>query len=66
MKIEDGNLASHTIESWFKFAQQWWEFTDGYSGLTEYSTLEERKEDILLVEFSKKLIINQFENHEMV
>ena len=56
MKSHDGDIASHTLESWFKFAQAFWEFTDGYTGLTDYSTLEERKEDILLVEFSNKLI----------
>jgi hypothetical protein len=31
-------------------------------GLTEYSTLEERKEDILLFEFTKKLIADNFED----
>ena len=66
MKSHDGDIASHTLESWFKFAQAFWEFTDGYTGLTDYSTLEERKEDILLVEFSNKLIYNHFEEPESV
>jgi hypothetical protein len=48
------DTASYTLESWFEFAQKFWEFTDGYVGLTEYSTLEERNEDILLFEFTKK------------
>jgi hypothetical protein len=34
------DIASYTLESWFKFAEKFWEFTDGYSGLTEYSTLK--------------------------
>jgi hypothetical protein len=56
------DTASYTLESWFQFAQKFWEFTDGYVGLTEYSTLEERKEDILLFEFTKKLIAENFED----
>jgi hypothetical protein len=60
------NTASFTLETWFLFAQKFWEFTDGYVGLTEYSTLEERKEDILLFEFTKKLIKDNFENPLMV
>jgi hypothetical protein len=63
---DEGHIASYTLESWFKFAQAFWEFTDGYSGLTEYSTLEERKEDILLVEFTKKLISKHFEDASMI
>jgi hypothetical protein len=35
-------------------------------GLTEYSTLEERNEDILLFEFTKKLIDDNFEDLIMV
>jgi hypothetical protein len=60
------DIASYTLESWFQFAQKFWEFTDGYVGLTEYSTLEERKEDILLFEFTKKLIADNFEDPQMV
>jgi hypothetical protein len=60
------DTASYTLESWFQFAQKFWEFTDGYAGLTEYSTLEERKEDILLCEFTKKLITENFEEPFMV
>jgi hypothetical protein len=56
------NTASFTLETWFHFAQKFWDFTDGYVGLTEYSTLEERNEDILLFEFTKKLIAENFEN----
>jgi hypothetical protein len=59
-------IASYTLETWFKFAQSFWEFTDGYVGLTEYSTLEERNEDILLFEFTKKLIADNFEDPLMV
>ena len=58
--------ASYNLESWFQFAQKFWEFTDRYSGLTEYSTLEERKEDILVFEFIKKLIAENFEDPLMV
>ena len=56
------DIAFFTLESWFKFAQGFWEFTDGYSGLTDYSTLEERKEDITLGEFIKQLISDHFED----
>ena len=35
-------------------------------GLTEYTTLEERKEDILLFDFTKKLIAENFEDSQMV
>jgi hypothetical protein len=59
-------IASYTLETWFQFAQKFWEFTDGYVGLTEYSTLEERNEDILLFEFTKKLIADNFEDPQMV
>jgi hypothetical protein len=58
--------ASYSLESWFQFAQKFWEFTDGYVGLTEYSTLEEREEDILLFDFTKKLIAENFEEPLMV
>jgi hypothetical protein len=60
------DTASYTLESWFQFAQKFWEFTDGYAGLTEYSTLEERNEDILLFEFTKKLISENFEDPLMI
>jgi hypothetical protein len=56
------DTASYTLESWFQFAQKFWEFTDGYVGLTEYSNLEERNEDILLFEFTKKSIADNFED----
>lgn len=58
----DEYIASYTLESWFQFAQRFWEFTDGYVGLTFYSTLKERKKDILLLEFTKKLIAENFED----
>ena len=45
------DIASYTLESKFKFALGFWEFTDGYSGLTDYNTFEERKEDISLHEY---------------
>jgi hypothetical protein len=61
-----GEIASYTLESWFKFAQEFWKFTDSYVGLTEYSTLEERKEDILLFEFTKKLIADNFEDPQKI
>ena len=60
------DTASYTLESWFQFAQKFWEFTDGYVGLIEYRNLEERKEDILLFEFTKKLIAENFEDPLMV
>jgi hypothetical protein len=60
------DTASYTLESWFQFAQKFWEFTDGYVGLTEYSNLEERNEDILLFEFTKKLIAENFEDPIMM
>ena len=60
------DTASYTLQSWFQFAQKFWEFTDGYVGLTEYTTLEERNEDILLFEFIKKLINENFEDAIMV
>ena len=52
----DDKVASYTLESWFQFARKFWEFTNVYSDLNNYSTVEERKEDILLFEFTKKLI----------
>ena len=58
----EGDKGSLTLNSWFKFALEFWEFTDGYSRINEYRTLEERKEDILVVEFSKKLISSHFED----
>jgi hypothetical protein len=60
------DIASYTLETWFHFAQKFWEFTDGFAGLTNYSSLEERKEDILLFEFTKKLIADNFEDCQMV
>ena len=60
LTIED--TASYTLETWFQFAHKFWEFTDGYSGLTDYSTVEERKKDILLIDFIKKLIAENFED----
>lgn len=54
--------ASYTLEQWFQFAQKFWDFTDGYTGLTEYCTIEERNEDILLYEFTKNLIAENFED----
>jgi hypothetical protein len=57
-----GEIASYTLESWFRYAQSFWDFTDNYVGLTDYSTLEERKEDIVLLEFIKKLIADNFED----
>jgi hypothetical protein len=56
------DTASYSLESWLKFAHNFWEFTDGYVGLTHYSTVEERKNDILLFEFIKKLISENFED----
>jgi hypothetical protein len=56
------DTASYSLESWFQFAQKFWQFTDGYSGLTDYSNFEERKNDILLYEFTKKLISENFED----
>ena len=63
---QEGARGSLTLESWFKFAQVFWEFTDGYSGLTDFSSLEERKEDILLVELSQELISKHFEDPEII
>jgi hypothetical protein len=56
------DTASYTLESWFQFAQKFWEFTNGYAGLTDYTTLEERDEDKLLFEFTKILIAENFED----
>jgi hypothetical protein len=60
------DTANYTLETWFHYAQRFWEFTDGYSGLTDYSTVEERKNDILLIDFTKKLIGENFEDPLMV
>ena len=58
-------IAFYTLESWFKYAQTFWEFTDGYSVLIDYTTLEEKKEDITLGEFSKKLISKYCEDEKI-
>jgi hypothetical protein len=56
------NTASFTLESWFQVAQKFWEFTNSYAGLNDFTTLEERSEDILLFYFIKKLIGDNFED----
>jgi len=53
-------MVSYTFESWLQFAEKFWQFTLAYTRLTEFNTLEERNEDILLSEFVKKLIGDNF------
>ena len=60
------NTDSYTLETWFQFAQKFWLTTEVYAGVTEYSTLEEKKQDILLFEYAKKLIAENFEDPKMV
>jgi hypothetical protein len=61
---DEHETSKYTIQSFFKFAESFWNFTDNYVGLTEYSTLEERKEDLLLFEKIKELITENFDNSE--
>jgi hypothetical protein len=61
---DEKETSRYSIQSFFKFAESFWNFTDNYVGLTEYSTLEERKEDLLLFEKIKELISENFENIE--
>jgi hypothetical protein len=58
--IED--YAIYTLESWFQFAEKFWQFTKAYTGLTDFKTLEERNEESFLSDFVKKLIGENFED----
>lgn len=40
---EPSRVANYNISKWFKFAANFWIFTDQFEGITEYNSLEERK-----------------------
>jgi hypothetical protein len=35
--------SAFTLESWFKFASDFWAFTQTFKGITDYSTLDQKK-----------------------
>ena len=55
------NITNFTFGFWLKKAENMWDFADSYVLLTKHNTLEERKEDNLLSEYSKELIARNFE-----
>jgi|LauGreDrversion4_2_1035121.scaffolds.fasta_scaffold855309_1 hypothetical protein len=54
--------AKFTLKEWFDFAQSWWDFTDSFKGLTDYSTLEERKEDRKSIEYINQIVKERFDD----
>lgn len=43
---EINHATQYTLSTWFSFASKHWKVTDEYEGITEYSTLDERKLDL--------------------
>ena len=50
LATDEGDITPYSIPSWFNFASNFWRFTDDFEGITEYSTLDERRKGELLYE----------------